>query len=302
METLKFGFGGTLAMTTTARVVGFGLAMSVVCMAQSPPTQQRPAANPDTGRPGATMARAPQTQTEQAQIEAARLAMSAATITIKGHAFPKRLSSPGAKMQAQSFCEPYDTRKQPKVAELTAELPKGTKKDHSETFSSTYSPPLPIWVISSYQRTEENRIGPVSVTVDAVPGGYKVLSSSQFQSEYNSMKNYVLGLNILEKVKVDIALKLDEYVKNYSSYSMEISASHGTAMHKAVLSGAGKFNGRTAYHGWIDTVEVCAPPEATDQAALRQTLKSWVDGLVKGMPTALPKGGPEKLNPGSLIK
>ena len=205
---------------------------------------------------GAVVARNPQLLAEQAQIEAAQSAMGAATITIKGKAFPKRLEAPVAKEKA--FCEPYDTRQQQKMAELTNELPKGTNKNHSETFSSTYSPPLPVWVISSYERIEGNRISTVSVTVDAVPGGFHLLSSNQFQSEYSSLKNYVLSLNIADKVKVDLTAKLEDYVKNYSAYSMEISASHGTVIHKAVLHGAGAFNGRTAYHGWINTTEVCA--------------------------------------------
>ena len=68
---------------------------------------------------------------------------------------------------------------------------------------------------------------------------------------------------------------------------MEISASHGTVIQKAVLSGAGAFNGRTAYHGWINTIEVCAPAEVTDLSGLDQMFRSWVDGVVK----KLPKGG-----------
>ncbi len=285
-------------MTSPARVIWIGFAISAVCTAQSPPLQQRPGIQPNADRTVATMGRNPQTRPEQAQVEAARRAVAAATVMLNGHAFPKSVGSPGAKMQVQSICAPFETRRQNKVAELSNELPKGTKKDHSETFSSTYSPTLPIWVISSYQRTEANKIATVNVTVDAVPGGFKAMSSSQFQSEYNSIKNYVLGLDLLQKVKADISVKLDEFVKNYSSYSMEISASHGAVMHRAVLSGAGKFNGRTAYHGWIDTVEVCAPPETTDPAILHQTLKLWVDSLVKG----LPKGEFERSNPGQLEK
>lgn len=226
----------------------------------------------------------------------AQAAINAATNTIKGKAFPKRFEAATAKVQG--FCEPYETRQQQKVAELSNELPKGTNKNHSETFSSTYSPTLPVWVISSYQRIEANKIASVSVTVDAVPGGFHLLTSSQFQSEYNSIKNYVLNLNIADKVKADLTAKVEDYVKNYSSYSMEISASHGTVIHKAVLSGAGLFNGRTAYNGWINTVEVCAPPEATDLAALDLRLKSWVNGVAKSLTT----GGAVRFDPNSVAK
>ena len=229
---------------------------------------------------------APNSQSNPAQIEAAQRAMNAATVTIKGKSFPKRLDEPGGKTQG-SFCEPYSTRQQFKMAELSPELPKNTAKDHSDAFSAVYSPTLPVWVISSYQRIEGNRIGPVSPTVDAFPGGFHLLTSSQFQSEYNSIKNYVMSLNLADKVKADLTAKLEDYVKNYSSYSMEISASHGTVIHRAVLSGAGLFNGRTAYDGWINTVEVCAPPEVTDLAGLNQKLRSWVDAVVKSLPQTI---------------
>jgi hypothetical protein len=101
----------------------------------------------------------------------------------------------------------------------------------------------------------------VSVTVDGVPGGFHLLTTNQFESEYTSTKNYVMNLNIADKVKADLTAKLEDYVKNYSSYAEEISASNDMVKHFAVLSGAGKFNGRTAYHGWINTVETCAPRE-----------------------------------------
>lgn len=267
---------------TTALFALFG--QSLLFCQSAPPANLQPSAEGQQAprNPGAVAARNPQILAEQAQIEAAQRAIGATTVTIKGKEFPKRPEASGAK--AQAFCDPYDTRQQNKVAELPDELPKGTNKSHSETFSSTYSPTLPVWVISSFQRIEGNRIGPVSVTVDAVPGGFHLLTSSQFQSEFSSTKNYVMNLNIADKVKADLTAKLEEYFKNYSSYSMEISASHGSVIHKAVLSGAGAFNGRTAYHGWIDTVEVCAPPEVSDLAGLKQRMKAWVDSTVKGLP------------------
>lgn len=136
-------------------------------------------------------------------------------------------------------------------------------------------------MISSYQRIENNRIGPVTATIDAVPGGFHLLTSSQFQNVYNSVKNYVLSLNVADELKVDLTAKLEDYVKNYSSYAMEISASHGTVIHKAVLSGAGMFNGRTAYNGWVNTTEICAPPEVSDLVGLDLRLKAWVDSVVR---------------------
>jgi hypothetical protein len=216
------------------------------------------------------------------ETETVERAISDATVIIKGKAFPKAPASANAKMQA--FCQPYDARQQNQVAEVIGELPKNTNKNRTQLFSSTYSPALPAWVISSQSRTEMYRIGPVSVTVDTVPGGFHLLTSNQFQTEYNSVKNYVLSLNIADKYKVDINAKLEDYVKNYSSYSMEISSSHGAVVHKAVLSGAGMFNGRTAYRGFIATAEVCAPPEVTDVAGLDQRLRDWVNGVVKSLP------------------
>jgi hypothetical protein len=276
-------------------ICAMAIALATVPLAQAQAQAGR-LATQNQRSPGAVAARQTQTVADQAQVEAAQRAIGAATISIKGKTFPRRLELPGAK--AQAFCEPYDTRQQQKVAELQNELPKGTNKSHNQPFSSTYSPTLPVWVISSYQRIEDNRIGPVSVTVDAVPGGFHMLTKNQFESEYTSTKNYVMNLNIADKVKADLTAKLEDYVKNYSSYAEEISASNDMVKHFAVLSGAGKFNGRTAYHGWINTVETCAPRELTDLAGLDQTLKSWVDGVVK----SLPAGGVVRFDPNSAVK
>jgi hypothetical protein len=228
------------------------------------------------------LAQVPQARPDEQVQASAQAALAAATKTLKGKAFPAAADPQQAQMKVagQSFCDPYDMRSQLGVAELSLEFPKQTRREKSKHGEATYSPPLPIWVISSYTRTEQSNMGPVSFAVNAVPGGYHSLTNSQFTDEFTSTKNYVATLNIPPKVKADLTAKLEEYVKNYQSYAQEISASHGSIMHSADIKGAGIGNGRTLYRASFTTTEVCAPAETRDVAALDKRLKSVIAAVV----------------------
>jgi hypothetical protein len=119
---------------------------------------------------------------------------------------------------------------------------------------------------------------------DAQPANFSYLTSSQYQSVYEEMKNYVMNLNILNKYKVDLNLKLEEFVKNYGMYSNSISTSHGQVRHTARIQGRGMFNGRSWYKGHINVTEICCPPEVRDAVQLKMTLKTWVDQTVSKLP------------------
>jgi len=68
-------------------------------------------------------------------------------------------------------------------------------------------------------------------------------------------------MDIPDVIKADLSAKLENLVKNYSSYVPEISSSDGTPVHSVALSGAGMLNGRT------------------DTAALDKMLRKWVNNV-----------------------
>ncbi len=198
--------------------------------------------------------------------------LEAVTLSLQGKDFPAVF---------QDFPNPFVTRQVTRQAEITAEYPNMTPKSHSKTLQAVYSSPVG-WLISEAHRVEVDHLGPLDATFTFVPGGYQLLTNEQYETEFNSARDYLLNLNILDKWKADLTVKLSTYQKNLQSYASSISASHASAIHKVTLQGAGNFNGRTMYHGWIDVTEVSAPPLILNPpTALRSGLKQWVDSAVK---------------------
>jgi hypothetical protein len=155
-----------------------------------------------------------------------------------------------------------------------------TSRSESKTLQAVYSSPAG-WLMSEAHKVEVDNLGPVDVTFSFVPGGYQLLTHEQYETEFNSTKDYVLNFNILDKWKADLTVKLSNYQKTLESYGSSISASHASAIHKVTLHGAGNFNGRTIYHGWLDITEVSVPPLMLSSTALKAGLKEWVDRAIK---------------------
>ena len=110
--------------------------------------------------------------------------------------------------------------------------PKG-QLDPAPPQEAVYSPPSPCWVISSYTRVVMSAAGNYAAKDDAQPPNFSYLTSTSYSNELSSLKNYVGNLNIPPKVKADINVKLEEFVKNYASYASSIQTSHGQIRHMA---------------------------------------------------------------------
>lgn len=205
---------------------------------------------------------------------------------VKGMHFPK--IAPAQNAKTEGCCQPYDTRNVNGVAGIDISTPAGYNKNKfvppEGPKERVYSPPTSCWIISTYKRQVTDANVPYDASDDAQPANFHYVTSSEYQSVFEEMKNYVGSLNILDKYKVDFNLKLEEFVKNYGNYSNEIGTSHGQVRHTARVQGRGKFNGSSWYRAVINTTEICCPAEVRDTGALRTTLKAWVDQTVKKLP------------------
>lgn len=212
--------------------------------------------------------------------------IAASVITVKGREFPRIATLATAK--TGSCCEPGDTRSIGGVATIDLSSPKGMAKNKfvpsTGYTEAIYSPPLSCWVIASYNRHVLSANDPFEALTDAQPANFHYLTSSQYTSTLEEMKNYVAHLNIADKYEGDLDAKLESFVKSYSSYANEIQTSHGQVRHRARVQGRGAFNGSSWYKAEINTTEVCCPPELRDQGTLRQTLKAWVDSTSAKLP------------------
>jgi hypothetical protein len=211
-----------------------------------------------------------------------------------GMVFPKVApsSTAGAKLtgvaaQTQGTCTPGQTRSL-NVASIDISSPNNMARDKQYPAEGpikiVYSPPDANYVISSYSRVQLSGNHPYQASDSAQPGHFVYLTASEYQSAFEQMKEYVLKLNILDKYKADMNLKLEEFVKNYGKYSLSLSTSHSVVEHTALLHGAGWLNGRSWYKGYIYVTEICAPTEVRDEAQLKMTLTAWVDQTASKLP------------------
>lgn len=233
----------------------------------------------------------------------AKKVIEASVVNVNGMQFPvvTPTSNPSAKMagaaaDSQGICNPGQTRSV-NVASIDIESPKNAPK------SNQYPPNGPVmmvysspagWVISSYSRVQLSAIHPYYASDSSQPANFKYLTSSEYQNALETTKNYVLKADVLDKYKADINAKLEEIVKSYSKYSLSISTSHGAVTQTAFLNGAGMFNGRSSYHGYINVNEICSPPELNDAMQLKAKLAAWVDQMT----SKLPKETGNSKNPG----
>lgn len=203
------------------------------------------------------------------------------TVSVKGMIFPK--ITPSGSFKTAGVCELGQTRDVLAIDFSHEEQP--TLFAGKVTYEGTtpYSPPLTSWIISSYKLTDLSASGS-SRNLTAFPGGYSFVTSYQYEKTYESLKEVVAKLNILNKYKADIDSKLKTFTKNYASYSQSIGASHGSVALYVKLQSKGKFNGRSWYRGQVTTTEICAPPEILDAAALKQSLLDWINETVKALP------------------
>jgi hypothetical protein len=224
----------------------------------------------------------------------ARQIFNDSVLQVGGMLFPKiaqptdqAAKTAGAAVQTQSCCNLGATRKQD-VASIDImspnNMPKKQEYPSDGPVQAIYSPPLNCWVISSYSRVVTSANSPYYAFDDAQPPGFKYVTNSEYQNSLESLKSYVGSMNILGKYKADLNLKLEEFVKNYASYSGLLSTSHGQVRHTARLKGRGWPNGRSWYKGYINVTEICCPPEIRDAAQLKMTLKAWIIATVLKLP------------------
>jgi hypothetical protein len=209
--------------------------------------------------------------------------------------FPKLRRPANAKgAAAQGCCTPGET-KTVNVADIDLSTPNGYSKNKfipaNGPEERVHSVP-PCWVIVSYARVIEEANPFYQAGVDDQAANFNYLTSTQYQAVYESLKDYVFKLNILDKYKAELLVKLQEFVKNYGSYSNSISTSHAQVRHSARVQGRGMFNGSSRYRAYVRVTEKCCPPEVRDAGQLKTTLKTWIDETA----SKLPKVG----NPGVL--
>jgi len=206
------------------------------------------------------------------------------TRTVNGKIFPKIISAAKGTTTAQSICVVGDTRNMMPI-DFYQESP-GTWGDvGKQTYNEVtpYSPPIKAWVISSYSLTDLSMTG-AGRTLTAFPANYVFVSSNEFTQTSKDLKNYVLGLNILDKFKADLNIKLDEISENYSSYASSLAGSDASVALHVILTNKGWQKGRSWYKGQVNTTELCTPPEIQDPVLYRKTIKDWIDDTVSKLP------------------
>jgi hypothetical protein len=206
-----------------------------------------------------------------------------ATLTVRGKLFPKIIPPKGAKIATQNCCTIGDTRTVNPAIDVKEyrEADKKGKVLYNNTIP--YSAPATCWVISSYELSDRSMSGS-SRTISAVPSGYSFIASNQYQQTYTNLVDFATNLNILDKYKADIILKLKEFTDNYSAYSQSLSVSHQSVLLSVTIQGKGKLNGRSWYDGVVSAKETCCPPEIRDAVTLESSLKQWVTETVNKLP------------------
>lgn len=239
--------------------------------------------------PAAAQSAAPQpaASADAAQDALAAQVLNDSVLTVGGLSFPKVSPPANAKMaSSQGCCTPGETRTV-NVAEIDLSTPKGTPKNQYAPADGpdekVHGVP-PCWVIVSYERVITEANPPYQAGVDDQPANFNYLTSTQYQAVYESLKDYVAKLNILDKYKAELLVKLQEFVKNYGSYSNSISTSHAQVRHKGRVQGRGWFNGSSIYRAYIRVTEKCCPPQVYDAQQLKTTLQAWVDETASKLP------------------
>jgi len=225
-------------------------------------------------------------------------AIASSIVKLKGQEFPIVAKGTGSDAAGKggASCELGETQTFTKNAAIDLESPNHTAK--SNTYPSSppermiVSPPNADWVIQSYQRHITTAGPPYEAGDSAFPAGYSFLTAGNYSSVKSTMHSFVGSLNVPDYVKVDLNAKLDTFISNISSYSYSLSGSHGTVEHTALVRGVGVINlttGHSWYHGYIDGTLACAPAYLHDQDALTTRLKTWVNSVVRKLPT-IPAG------------
>lgn len=219
------------------------------------------------------------------------------TISVKGQIFPKLRSA--MTESTGGCCNIGDTRSQEVMwpnYEKQGVKPKGKVTHRRE---EPYSPVSTCWVISGHRLVTNSESGSNS-NLTAVPANYSFVTSGQYEQTYNGVKNLVLNMNILNKFKVDLVAKLEQFTKNYASYAQSLSASHGSLVLYTELTSKGVFGGRSWYRGVVLSTETCCPPEIRDPGALRTALTEWVNETVNALPNK-GRGTGRTFNYGNII-
>lgn len=239
-------------------------------------TAPRPSGVPATG----TLAERPAVRPPSPQLMVQH-AIAESTIEFNGKAFPRISAKVSARGASADVCCTLGQTRQRDV------LFKTQYTGYNESKNKQYGPDIliegtdPCWVISNYKRVELSAAGKFSASVSHQPANFHLLQSSTFSNEYQNVRSYILSLDIPDFVKAALEAKADVFVKNYSSAAQSISTSNAIVQHVVTLWGAGWGNGRSWYDGYVNITETCCPPEVRDSAALRTTLRAWVDETAK---------------------
>ena len=223
---------------------------------------------------------------EGGQLRAAQKAIDANIVKVEGKSFPKALAlTTGPATNAisspqSSCCTPGETRKRD-VLFFKQYTGKNENKNKQYGPYNMVEGTNKCWVISAYQRVEMSAAGKFGVNVSHQPAGFHLNQSSTYTNEYQNIRSYLLTLKLPKNVEATIDAKLNEFVKNYTTFSQTIDTSHAIVQQSVTLWGAGIGNGRSWYEGYVNITETCCPPEVRDAQALRVTLKAWVDDTAK---------------------
>lgn len=215
-----------------------------------------------------------------AQVRAAQQAVAASVVRVAGKDFPKPAAAAAQAKSQQSCCTPGESRKRDVLffKQYTG---------YNENKNKQYGPYKLVegsdacWVIADYKQVEMSAAGKYGANVSHQGAGFSLNQSEAYSNEYQNVRNYLLTLNLPKGVQATIEAKLNEMVKNYSSASLSISTNRATVQHTVTLWGAGLGKGRSWYEGYVHITETCCPPEMRDPAALRATLRAWVDTAAK---------------------
>ncbi len=206
------------------------------------------------------------------EMAAATAAVNANLVQASGKIYPKTASA--------SCCQLGETRSRD-VLFFTMFTGKNEAKNKQFGPFNAVEGVDTCWMITNYQRVDKSAAGKFMTTVSSQPAGFHFVSSSEYTNEYNAAHNYLLSLNLPKSLEASLEVKLSDIVKNYSSAAQSIDTNRAVVQQGVTLWGAGAFNGRSWYDGYVNITETCCPPEIRDSAALKKMLKTWIDSTRK---------------------
>jgi hypothetical protein len=167
------------------------------------------------------------------------------------------------------------------AAHISVSLPQGANKRRTESKEAIYNAPAGH-VIIDYKHKVTDSLGPVTYDIDMVAANSKFISNSELSSSYNDAFNLLANLGYkgtdLAKLQADLKTSYDQL----QSYSSQLQASHQTIAHTGQVTGAGMFNGRSIYKGFVEATLAEVPAPLITRSAAQQYFKKIVQDFKPG--------------------